>query len=166
MTTDPKIENRKEQPYVGVRTQVAVGEFGSGIIPQLHSEARQWLNKHGVKPSGPSIIIYHVINMPGMLDVEMAWPVEKPMTGEGRIHAGVLPAGRYGFVLYTGDYAGLMAANGVLVDWAKANNIAWDRWDDPNGDAFRARYETYILDPGDDPDPAKWQTEVAIKLAD
>jgi len=40
MITDPKIENRSEQPYVGVRTQIAVGEFGNGIIPQLHGEAR------------------------------------------------------------------------------------------------------------------------------
>lgn len=166
MITDPKIENRKEQPYVGVRTQVAMGELGNGIVPQLHSEAREWMNKQGIQPSGPSIIIYHVINMADKLDIEMAWPVEKALISEGRIHAGVLPAGRYGFVVYTGDYSGLIGANGVLIDWAKANGINWDRWDDPNGDAFRARYETYMIDPGDEPDPAKWETEVAIKIAD
>ena len=48
---------------------------------------------------------------------------------------------------------------------AKENDIAWDRWDDENGDAFRSRLEIYHTDPDQEPDPAKWETEVAIKLA-
>jgi effector-binding domain-containing protein len=165
MVTDPKIEQRKEQPTVGIRVRVPMSELPT-VIPQTHGEVMDWLKQQGVKPSGPSIVRYHVIDMPNELDIEMAWPVAQPMKSSGRVIADVLPAGRYAFVLYTGDYSGLMPANGVLVDWAKANGIEWDRWDDPKGDAFRSRYENYIIDPGDDPDPAKWQTEVAIKLAD
>ena len=166
MVTEPKIEDRQAQLCVGIRTQVAMQDMGSGVIPQLHGEVMQWLKQQGLGPSGAPILRYHVINMVDKLDIEMAWPVAKPVLGNGRIQAGVLPAGRYASVLYTGHYSGLMEANRVLIDWAKEKGIVWDRWDDPNGDAFRARYETYITDPGDEPDPAKWQTEVAIKLAD
>jgi hypothetical protein len=40
------------------------------------------------------------------------------------------------------------------------------RWADPHGDAFGSRYESYLTDPGEEPDPARWQTEVAIRLAE
>ncbi len=164
--TDPRIETRPEQPYLGIRTEVGMGELGSGIIPQLHSDVMRYMKAHNIQPSGAPILIYHIINMPGKMHLEMAWPVATPQKGDDRVVGSSLPAGRYGVVLYTGDYSGLMDANRVLIEWAKSNNIEWDRWDDPAGDAFRARYETYITDPGDEPDSAKWQTEVAIKLAD
>lgn len=165
-TTEPKIEHRGEQDCVGIRTQVSMDELGGGIIPQLHDEVITWLKAQGEEPSGPPILRYYVINMPGRLDIEMAWPVAKPLAGNGRIQATVLPPGQYGFVLYTGDYSGLMEANRVLVDWAKEQSVEWDAWDDSEGHAFRCRYENYITDPAEEPDPNKWETEVAIKVAD
>jgi hypothetical protein len=38
--------------------------------------------------------------------------------------------------------------------------------DDIKGDAFASRVEFYLTDPDDEPNMSKWQTEVAIKLAD
>ncbi|HEV8613461.1 MAG TPA: hypothetical protein VGQ73_08110, partial [Gemmatimonadales bacterium] len=57
-------------------------------------------------------------------------------------------------------------ANKALIDWATEKGIAWDRWDTDKGDAFRSRIESYLTDPADEPDQAKWETEVAIRLAD
>jgi hypothetical protein len=34
------------------------------------------------------------------------------------------------------------------------------------GDVFGARYESYLTDPAEEPDLARHQTEVAIRLAD
>jgi effector-binding domain-containing protein len=140
--------------------------MGSGIIPQLLDEVVGWLGQQGTQPSGAPFIRYHVIDMADKLDIEMGWPVATALTGNGRVRAGVIPAGRYASLVYTGPYDGLMEANRVLIEWAKAKGIAWDRWDDPNGDAFRSRIETYFTDPAEEPDPQKWETEVAIKLAD
>jgi effector-binding domain-containing protein len=165
MITEPKIDNRKEQPTVGIRVQVPVSQMPQ-VIPQLMGEVAAWLGKQGVSPAGAPFVRYHVINMPGNLDIEMGWPVAKPMSGDGRVLSGVFPAGRYASLVYTGDYSGLMEATRVLVDWAKANGMVWDRWDDVNGDAFRSRYESYRSDPQKEPNPAKWETEIAIKLAD
>lgn len=165
MITEPKIENRTEQFYMGIRTKAAISELPT-VIPEYLDEVCRWLEEQGLAPLGASIIRYHVINMEENLDIELGWPVTSALSSNGRITAGTLPAGRYAAVLYTGDYSGLMEANRVLVDWAKAEGIAWDRWDDEHGDAFRSRYESYIRDPGNEPDPAKWETEVAIKLAD
>jgi effector-binding domain-containing protein len=164
--TEPKIEERAEVPYMGIRTQISMQDMGTGIIPQLHDEVRAWLDKQGLSPSGAPFIRYWVINMPGMMDIELGWPVASRLAGTDRIQPGVLPAGRYAMLLYTGDYSGLMEANRVLIDWAKENGIAWDNRPIDAGDAFGARFETYFIDPGNEPDPAKWETEVAIRLAD
>jgi hypothetical protein len=79
------------------------------------------------------------------------------------VYTGVLPAGCYASLIYTGSgYSG----NKTLVEWAKANGIAWDRWDDAKGDAFRSLYESHLTDPKIEPRKTKWQVEVAIKLKD
>jgi effector-binding domain-containing protein len=163
-TTEPIIVHRDEQPYMGIRTQVGMPQLPA-VIPQLHDEIYQLLEKRGVSPSGAPFIRYHVINMAAELDVEMGWPVAAVLPGEGNVSAELLPAGQYATLLYTGDYSGLMDANRVLIEWAEQNGIAWDRWEDEKGDAFGARIEIYHTDPGNEQDPAKWETEVAIRLA-
>ncbi|HEY4388357.1 MAG TPA: GyrI-like domain-containing protein [Ktedonobacteraceae bacterium] len=164
-TTEPKITEREAQHYVGIRTQISMQEMGSGVIPQLHQEVFAWMQKQSVFPAGAPFIRYYVINMAGLLDIEMGWPVANALSGNERIHAGVLPAGRYASLIYTGIENGI-AGNKVLVDWGAEKGLVWDRWDDANGDAFGSRFESFLTDPGDEPDLAKWETEVAIRLAD
>ena len=166
-TTEPKLENRSEQPYVGIRSQVPMGEMPN-IIPQHIDEVAGWLGQQGVEPDGPPIIRYHSCpteaSMAGMLDIAVGWPVAKPLTGNGRIVADALPAGQYASLVYTGVENGV-PANGLLIDWANDNGIQWNSWDVELGEAFAGRVE-YLLDgPDDDPDPANWDTEVAILTA-
>ncbi len=164
-TTEPKLDNRSEQHYVGIRTQVTMDEMGGDLIPQLIGEVYGWLGQHDVEPDGAAFMRYYVINMPGNLDVEIGVPVAAAVTGDGRVNSGVLPAGRYASLVYT-DVTQGMEGNRELIGWAEKNGIQWDRWDDPKGDAFRCRYEIFIDGPDEDPDPTNWRTEVAIKIAD
>jgi hypothetical protein len=83
--------------------------------------------------------------------------------GDNRISAGLLPAGQYASLVYSGSG---LAGNKVLLEWEKANHIVWDRWNDSRGDAFRSRYETFLIDPKVEPRKTKWEIEVAIKLVD
>jgi len=162
--TEPKLEDRSEQQYVGIRTEVPMRQLPN-VIPQLLGEVYAWLGKHGIPPAGAPFMRYHVIDMKAKLDIEMGVPVAAAVSGDGRVSAGVLPAGRYASLVYTGVTNGL-EGNRVLIDWAKEKGIAWDRWDTDTGDAFRSRIEFYLTDPNEQPDQAKWETEVAIKLAD
>ena len=165
MITAPKVEQRDAQPYVGIRTLAATHELPT-IIPQLHEVIYGWLEEHGIAPAGASFIRYHVIDMATKMDITIGVPIASVVASNERVTADVIPAGKYATLLYTGDYSGLMDANKTLIDWAEAQGVAWDRWDDEKGDAFAGRYETYLRDPGDEPDPAKYETEVAIKLAE
>jgi effector-binding domain-containing protein len=168
MITEPKLENRSEQHYVAIRTQVTMQELGAGVIPQLHMEVRTWLEKQGIAPTGAPFIRYLIIDMMAKLDIELGWPVARALSGNDRIRAGVLPAGRYASLIYIGPYEGdgLIKANAALLDWGAQHSIVWDKWQTEHGDAFGARLESSIKDPGNEPDPAKWETEVAIRLAD
>ena len=163
--TEPKLEDRKELPYMGIRTQVPMEQMGSGLIPRLHGEVMAWLKQHGVEPAGAPLLRFHVINMPGKMDIELGWPVASVLPGNGRVSAGAIPAGRYASLIYTGIMNGI-AGNKALLDWGAEQGLVWDTYASDHGDGFGARYESYLTDPADEPDMAKWETEVAIRLAD
>jgi effector-binding domain-containing protein len=163
MITKPKLEDRTEQHYVGIRTQVPMSKFKI-IIPQFLDELFAWLGKQGVAPAGAPFIRYHVINMAGNMDVELGVPVASAQSGDDRVRPGVIPAGRYAALVYSGVTG--IKGNKALLEWAAKNDIKWDRWEDANGDAFRSRIEYFLTDPAEEPDRKKWETEVAIRLAD
>ncbi len=162
--SEPKIEQRNEKNYVGIRTQVPLRKM-SKAIPQLLADVFTWLGNHGIAQTGDPFIRYHVINMTEMMDIELCVPVARPVTGDERVKPGALPGGQYAALDYTGVRNGIKA-NAALLDWGARQGLVWDRWDVEAGDAFRSRYETFLTDPKDEPDKAKWETEVAIRLVD
>jgi effector-binding domain-containing protein len=168
MFTQPRVDDRNEQPYVGIRSQIAMGELPT-VIPQQIGEVAAWLEQQRVEPDGPPLVRYHMcpaeVDMAAMLDIAVGWPIATVLAGNDRIIADALPAGRYASLVFTGVENGIKG-NGALIAWAVAQGIHWDSWDVDKGEAFAGRVE-YMLDgPDDDPNPANWKTEVAIKLAD
>ncbi len=164
MTTvsEPRIDERTEQPYMGIRAQVPINVMSKNVT-RLFKEINAYAKLHSIKPAGPPFLRFHVIDMAREMDIEVGIPVAAPLPDDGQVCAGVIPAGRYASLIYTGSgYTG----NKALIEWAKAKGIQWDRWNDPKGDAFRSRYEFYLTDPKTEPKKTKWQIEVAIKLAD
>ncbi len=164
MNTQPKLDTRNAQPYAGIRTQVPMQEL-SKVIPQLLGETFGWLGQHGIAPAGAPFIRYHVIDMAATMDIEIGVPVASAVSGDGRVSAGVLPAGHYGSLVYTGVSNGI-EGNKALLDWGAEQSITWDTYESDKGDGFGARYESFLTNPDDEPDPAKWETEVAIRLRD
>jgi effector-binding domain-containing protein len=161
--TEPKIENRSAQQYVGIRTQIPMHKMPE-VIPQLIDETQTWLEKKGVSPTDAPLIRYYVIDMENELDIEIGFPVADVLAGDDRVSVSILPAGRYASLIYTDVTKGI-EGNSVLIGWAKAQGIEWDAWDTEKGHAFRSRIEIFMDGPDDDPDPATWRTEVAIKIA-
>jgi hypothetical protein len=81
------------------------------------------------------------------------------------VAAEVLPAGRYAALIYRGVQNGI-AGNAALLAWGAAQGLQWDQWSTPQGDAFGGRVEFFLTEPDVEPDPAQWETEVAIRLID
>ena len=164
MIGKPKIEERAAQPYVGIRTQVPIRKFRT-VIPRLLDEVFTWLKERNIAPDGPPFMRHHVINMEALMDIALAVPVAEAIEGDDRVVGGELPAGRYAALIYTGVKNGIKG-NGALLEWGAQQGLQWDRWDDESGEAFGARIEWFLTDPDNEPDDTKWETEVAIRLAE
>ena len=158
----PKIDKRPKQVYMGIRT-ITPFKGMSKAIRKLADELNAWAAQHKVKTSGPPFLRYHVIDMRGFMDIEFCVPVPRALPDDGEVKAGVLPAGRYASLVYSG---GGISGNRALIEWVHAQGLEFDRWDTEQGDNFRGRYETYLTDPKVEPRKSRWQIEVAIKLAD
>jgi effector-binding domain-containing protein len=161
MNSEPKIDKRAEQAYLGIRTVTPWQELPT-IIPQFIGEVFGFLDERGIAPAGAPFIRYHVIDMDRALDIEIGVPVAAATSANGRLTPGSLPAGRYASLIHTGPYDQLVQANATLLDWIASQGATLDRRSTPNGDAFGSRYESYLSQPDEKPE----RTEVAIRLAD
>lgn len=163
-TSTPTVDVRADQPYLGINARVTMTQLDQ-VIPSLIGETAEWLGRHGIVSSGPPLVRYRVIDMPGTLDIDVAWPVPQPAEGDERVRPGTLPAGRYASLVYVGIDNGV-AGNGALLDWIDAQGLRVDSHDTPEGDAFAGRYESFLTDPDEVVDRSLWETEVAMLLAD
>jgi effector-binding domain-containing protein len=160
MTNEPQILTRAEQPYVGIPATVTMSSMVQAIdsaYPQIFA----WLAERGIAPSGPPFIRYLVIDMEADLEIELGVPVQASVEGDEHVRAGVLPGGRYISLLHVGPYDQLIAANAALQEWAERQGATFDSWNTSRGSEWRSRYESYITDPSAEPDPSKWEVEVA-----
>lgn len=161
MDLEPQIQERAEQHYAGIPMQVTMDGIAQAVdsgFPELFG----WLQEHGVAPAGPPFIRYLVIDMEAGLELELGVPVAAAVKESGRVRPGVIPAGKYVTLRHVGHYDGLMASNAALLDWARQQGIALDAWETDRGDAWRGRFEHYLTDPSAEPDPGKWETDVAF----
>lgn len=147
---------------MGIRT-IAPFKGMSKVIEKVSKELNAWVAENKIKTTGPPFLRYHVIDMRGSMDISFCVPVRKALPDDGEIKAGVLPAGRYASLIYSG---GGISSNRALIEWVRAQGLDFDRWDTDQGDNFRGRYETYLTDPEVEPRKSRWKIEVAIKLAD
>jgi hypothetical protein len=67
---------------------------------------------------------------------------------------------------HTGPYDGLAASNAALQRWAGEHAITFGTLDTAEGLAWRGRAEHFLTDPSQEPDPAKWETDVAYLIRD
>ena len=161
MNSEPKIDERAEQPYMGIRTVTPWQQLPT-LIPRFIGEVFGFLGQQGIEPRGAPFIRYHVIDMDGELDIEVGVPIARSAAGDRRVQAGSLPAGRYTSLIHTGPYDQLVQANRALLDWIASTGATIDQRPTPRGDAFGSRYESYLSEPDEKPE----RTEVAIRLAD
>ncbi|HEX5809157.1 MAG TPA: GyrI-like domain-containing protein [Anaerolineales bacterium] len=162
MMTEPKIERRKKKNYVAIRMAVAI-PLGKYLQPAW-DEVYDWMSQKEIQPSGPALIRYLTTDMSTELDIDVGFTTDKAVKGDERITAGVLPAGKYATLLYTGPYKGkgILKATVALLEWAKANNVKWDTSKRKAVEWWNGRVEFYTSDPAVEKDPTKFKTELAF----
>lgn len=160
--SEPTIVNLPERPYLGIRIQTPFdGMFKQ--VTLIKRELNQWFKAQRIAPGTPPFLRYHVIDMRGEMDVAYGVILESPLPADERVTAGVLPAGRYARLVYSGS--GLQGHK-ALLDWIRDQQLPVERWESEKGDVFGCRYEAYLTDPKVEPLKTRWDIELAIKLAD
>jgi effector-binding domain-containing protein len=153
-----------DRPYLGIRatctpdTMAVIADRIPGIIGRVLGA--------GVPVGGAPFLRYRVLAPDGGLDVEAGVPVDDPapLAGDG-LHAAVLPAGRYAVARHLGHLDGLVAATDALLAAVTADGLAWDVVQRPDGEHWGARVEHFLTDLRVEPDPARYETELAFRLA-
>lgn len=165
MSPQPQIRSRAAQDYAAIPVRVMMAALPAAV-DQGFPELFRWLGECAVRPAGPPFIRYLVIDMAGELQIELGVPVGTKISNDGRVRSGVLPGGRYVVLRHVGPYDGLVASNAALLRWAEREGVALDSWDTAEGTAWRSRVEHYLTDPSAEPDPAKWEVDVAVLAAE
>ncbi|GCE21232.1 MerR family transcriptional regulator [Dictyobacter kobayashii] len=144
----------------------------SGCGP-LFNEVYQALGPHAGKALGPKpgedgqtlVLWYDTEFKETDVDGAAAFILRCHVPDSGRMHVYELPATMMATTVHHGSYNTIGAAHEAVIKWIEAKGLVWDKWETADGDAFGARIESYLTDPAEEPDPARWETEVAIRLA-
>lgn len=156
----PSVAVKPDRHCAGIRVVTPFrGMFA--VRDELMDELYAWLDKRSID-FGDTFLRLHVVDMAGSMDVEVGVVTEGPVEGDGRVRAGVLPAGRYATLTYVNHGR---RANRTLLDWVRQQGLALDCAESPAGDRFGCRYEAYLTDPRSERMKTRWRIELAIRLS-
>jgi effector-binding domain-containing protein len=159
--SEPTVQERTEQPYVAIPIEATLREWGevNALVPEVFA----WLAARGTAPAGALFYRHRVVGgFDVKFSVEVGVPVAEPVEGDGRVVAGAKPAGRYVVDVHHGHPDGIVTSHRALVDWAGREGVPLAR----EGDVWGGMYESYRTDPAVEPDPDKWETELAYLVSD
>ncbi len=148
MIDTPAIVQTDARQTAVIHLTVPRAEIQNVMGPGI-GEVMATITAQGIPPAGPWFS-HHLRMDPDVFDFEVGVPVATPVTPAGRVVPGTLPAARVARTVYHGSYDGLGDAWGELMAWIEANGHA----------QAEGLWEYYLTDPGENPDPATWQTEL------
>lgn len=151
MTYQCEIKDQPAQPTLSIRTRASVGQL-SQLLGQTYGALMQYLGELGEHPVGAPFSAYYNMDMQD-LDIEIGFPVSKPLPDRGEIKSGALPAGKIAVTMHIGPYDTVGPAYEALTQYMQANGCT------PSGVA----YEFYLSDPQTTP-PEQIQTQIMFPL--
>jgi effector-binding domain-containing protein len=161
---EPKLEQRAERPYISIRAQVTLKEWSKANA--LVSELFAWLEKKKVAPAGAPFFRYWIIGDENQrFHLEVGVPLERMHRGDRRVQAGTMPKGTYATVIHRGHPDQLPEAYAALEKWGEVHGIKWNIQQEDKTEVWNGRFESFLTNPADQPDPNQWATEIALLVA-
>lgn len=147
------VEQRTEQPAAVIAATTNPAGIAA-VIPEILPAAWAAVKQAGRSPVGPPIVRYLSFS-DDAVELEGGLPVDAPIASGDRIQPITLPAGEAAVTWHVGSYDRLSEAHMALHHWVAENNRR----------SGAPSYEVYWTDPGEEPDPTKWRTEIVFPLA-
>ena len=135
-----ELSEQPVQPVLSMRTRTAVGNLPQEL-GKAYGSIIQYLNEIGEKPLEAAFAAYYNMDMEN-LDVEMGFPVPKPLAGKGEIKSSEIPAGKQVSCFYKGPYSQMEQVYNAMMQWINVNGHT------PTG----VSYEFYYNSPMDVPE--------------
>lgn len=151
--SDFEFRDVPEQHVAAVRistSQDGISEAMAQAFPRLY----QTVTEAGAVPAGPPLTRYFSFGGP-TIEFECAIPLQAPFAGAGDIEAGTIGGGEAAVAIHMGPYDTIHETWAALTSWLGRQGR------EPSGPGW----EYYLTDPGEEPDPAKWVTEVYLPVS-
>ena len=147
MSYDVQRTTLSAQPILFCPDRVPMAEMADALgrlLPKVFGYA----TASGATIVGPPFVRY--FNMDAILEIQAGLPVAPGASATDDIELGALPAGTALTTIHTGPYDGLPGAYAAIQAAMKEGDLS------PSG----GPWEVYLSDPGREPDPQKWKTQV------
>lgn len=145
-----ELKEQAAQPALSVRTHAAVQDLPA-LFGKAYGAIMQYLAELGEQPVGMPFAAYYDMNMQNM-DVEIGFPVGRPLAGKGEIQASEFPGGKLASVMHIGPYDQMGPAYDALTQWVKAQGY----------EATGVAYELFYSEP--ETPPMEIRTEIMFPL--
>ena len=145
-----KIEAR---PAATVRVTIPEKDIASNLAVIL-PEVMGYITSVGADMAGPPFTRIHA-RTGGTVDMEAGFALKKKVESKGRIQSSELPGGDVAVTWHVGPYDQLEKSYAVLEAWMKEQGLA----------SRGGHWEVYWTDPGMEPDPKKWRTQILWPVA-
>lgn len=149
---EPQLRTMAAQPVASICRTTTPAELPD-VLGEVLPTVWAHLEKAGVAPAGPPFSRY-LRSTDEEVEVEAGMPVAEPFTGDDTVAASRLPGGRVVVATHVGPYDTLRSTYEEAERWAVAQGLT------PSA----GPWESYLTDPGEEPDPTKWVTEVYVPL--
>jgi effector-binding domain-containing protein len=146
------IETVDPQPAAVVRAEVPMAELRD-VFDRAFPAVLQAVQSQGVAIVGPPFGYYP--RMPGeTVAVLVGFPVAGPITAQGDVEPFELPGGPAVTGTHVGPYETMTQTYEQLMAWTTDEGLT----------LAAGMWESYVSDPGAEPDPATWRTLIVWPL--
>lgn len=146
-----ELSEQKAQPVLSIRTRTAVENLPQAI-GQAYGEIMRYMGELGEQPADIPYTAYYNLDMQD-LDVEMGFPVAKPLPARGEIKSGEIPRGKYVSCMYKGAYSQMEEPYNEMFKWIEENDY----------EQKGVYYEFYYNSPNEVPE-SELLTKIVIAL--
>ena len=140
MIFDLKVENQAAQPVLAIRTITSMENLPA-VIGDSYAKIANYLTELGEQPGYAPYAAYYNVDIHD-LDVELGFPVSRPLPEKNEIKAGQIPQSQIVSCLYKGAYSEMEAPYMEIMNWIE------DHGHEPTG----VYYEYYYNSPADVPE--------------
>lgn len=165
MPHQPQVETRAEQTYLAIGTTASLADWGQ--VNALIPEVLAILASTHSAPAGPLLYRYREIgNLAAPLVVEVGFPTDRFIPCEGRAHPDTVPAGRYLTYRHVGRPDTMSESFALLERWLVEHGERADAETVGDRTRWAGRFEFYLTNPEEQPDPSTWEIDLAWRLRD